>query len=197
MTPRRLLLLGSVALLPVVAQAQRGARQPLLIPGKTTLFQRVILRPGATLHTQPRAAQGRPLPGFSVMHVYTRRDGWLEIGREADGRVEGWVREDRAVDWRHTMIGAFTNPAGRERTMFLRDADALRGLLASPNMTQDAVAMRATAGQAGSPVVALEPETYVDIQRNFYLLPILEAETVPRSDGRRVRMEEGFWWPAD
>lgn len=196
MTSRRFLLLATAAL-PVAAQAQRAARQPLLIPGKTTLFQRVIMRPGATLHAQPNAPQGRAVAGFTVAHVYARRDGWIEIGREADGRTEGWVREDRAIDWRHTMIGAFTNPAGRERTMFLRDADALRGLLAAPDMEQQAAALRAAAGQAGSPVIALEPETYIDIQRNFYLLPILEAETVQRRDGTQMRSLEVISAPAE
>ncbi len=196
MTSRRFLLLATAAL-PMAAQAQRAARQPLLIPGKTTLFQRVILRPGATLHAQPNAPQGQPVAGFTVAHVYTRRDGWIEIGREADGRTDGWVREDRAIDWRHTMIGAFTNPAGRERTMFLRDADALRGLLAAPDMERQATAMRATAGQAGSPVVALEPETFIDIQRNFYLLPILEAETIQRRDGTQMRALEVVSAPAE
>jgi serine/threonine-protein kinase PpkA len=168
-----------------------------LIPGKTTLFQRVILRPGATLHAQPGAAQGRPAAGFSVAHVYARRDGWIEIGREADGRVDGWVREDRAIDWRHAMVGAFTNPAGRERAMFLREAAGLRGLLTSPQMTQEAAALRAAAGQPGSPVLALEPETFIDIQRNFYLLPILEAETVQRRDGTQMRMLEVISAPAE
>lgn len=204
MTPRRLLLLASAALLPVTAAAQPDTRairptgrQPLLIPGKTTLYQRVILRPGATLHAQPGAAQGRPLAGFSVAHVYARRDGWIEIGREADGRVDGWVREERAIDWRHAMVGAFTNPAGRERAMFLREAAGLRGLLASPQMAQDAAALRAAAGQPGSPVLALEPETFIDIQRNFYLLPILEAETVQRRDGTQMRMLEVISAPAE
>lgn len=197
MTPRRLLLLGTAALLPLAAQAQRAARRPMLIPGKTTLFQRVILRPGATVHVQPNAPQSRPAAGFTVAHVYARRDGWLEIGREADGRTEGWVREDRAIDWRHTMVGAFTNPAGRERTMFLRDAPSLRTLLAAPDMAQQAVAMRASAGQAGSPVLALEPETFIDIQRNFYLLPILEAETVQRRDATQMRLLEVISAPAE
>jgi hypothetical protein len=202
MTPRRLLLLASAALLPQVAQAQQrgirpAPRQPLLIPGKTTLFQRVILRPGATLHAQPTAPQGRPVAGFTVAHVYARRDGWIEIGREADGAVDGWVREERAIDWRHTMVGAFTNPAGRERTMFLRDAATLRGLLAAPDMTQQAVALRATAGQPGSPVLALEPETFIDIQRNFYLLPILEAEAIQRRDGTQLRALEVISAPAE
>ena len=81
--------------------------------------------------------------------------------------------------------------------MFLRDATALRGLLASPSMTQDAVALRAAAGQPGSPVLALEPETFIDIQRNFYLLPILEAETIQRRDGTQMRMLEVISAPAE
>jgi hypothetical protein len=204
MMPRRPLLLATAALLPPPAEAQGpsrpirpAGRQPLLIPGKTTLFQRVILRPGATLHAEPGAAQGRPVPGFSVAHVYARRDGWIEIGREADGRTEGWVREERAIDWRHAMIGAFTNPAGRERVMFLRDAATLRGLLTAPDMVAEARRLRAMAGQPGSPVLALEPETFIDIQRNFYLLPILNAEIVQRRDGTQMRLLEVISAPAE
>lgn len=196
MTPRRLMLLATAAL-PLAARAQPVRRLPLLIPGKTTLFQRVILRPGATLHALPGAAQGRPIPGFSVAHVYARRDGWIEIGREADGRTEGWVREERAIEWRHAMVGAFTNQAGRERAMFLREAATMRGLLTSPEMAQEAARLRAAAGEPGSPVLALEPETFIDIQRNFYLLPILEAQTVQRRDGTQMRLLEVISAPAE
>jgi hypothetical protein len=190
-----LLLSLSLALLaPALAEAQPAApRQPLLIEGKRTLFQRVILRPGATLHAQPDAP-GRPAPGFAVYHVYARQGGWLEVGRDADGRTEGWVRADRAIDWRHAMVAAFTNPAGRERAMFVQDANTMRGLLTAPRPAEAAAALRTT---NAPPLLALEPESFVDISRNFYLLPILDAETVERPGLPPARILEVISAPAE
>lgn len=194
MIPRRPLV-AALMLAPRLVLAQTG-RQPLLIPGKQSLFQRVILRPGATLHTAPDGA-GRTAPGFAVLYVYGRRGEWLEVGRTSDGRVEGWVRAERAIEWRHTMVAAFTNPAGRERVMFFRDQPAVRMLLTSPRMAEEAANYRDGAGQPGSPVIALEPDRYVDIQRNFYLLPVLSAETVERRAGPPMRALEVISAPAE
>ncbi|MFM7691734.1 MAG: hypothetical protein ACKPAC_20105, partial [Alphaproteobacteria bacterium] len=80
------LVLGLFCIAPVVeASAQQAARQPLLMEGRSALFQRVILRPGARLAERPDAnAPAQPTPGFGVFYVYARQgsgaDAWLEIG---------------------------------------------------------------------------------------------------------------------
>ncbi|MCZ8150662.1 MAG: VWA domain-containing protein, partial [Roseomonas sp.] len=43
---------------------------------------------------------------------------------------------------------------------------------------------------AGFPVVAMEPATAIDIRRQFYLLPILQAEHIIFQDGREFRAVE-------
>lgn len=44
------------------------------MPGKKTLFQRVLSKPGAQLSGQPGAApSGAALPAFSVLYVYQRQ----------------------------------------------------------------------------------------------------------------------------
>jgi hypothetical protein len=200
MMRRILLLLATLALLPglAVAQAPTGQRRALLMEGKQTLTQKVLTRPGATLHATPGAAQSRPVPGFTLFHVYARQgsgaEAWIEVGRDAQGPTEGWMREERALPWAQTMVLAFTNPAGRERTMFFAESQAVRRVILARDMPAAAAeARRANDGR----LVALEPETFVDISRNFYLLPVLNAEEVENERGERMRLVEVASAPAE
>lgn len=185
-SPLRLLaLLMLVLVLPLSAHAQR---QPLTVPGKQSLFQRIITRPGAELAPQPGAA-GRQVPGFSVFYVYGRQGESIEVGDTADGRTAGFIKAEKAIDWRHTMVLAFTNPAGRDRAMFLRDEAVARPAWIAPDRAARGAAFRAAAqaGQQGD-VVALEPENWVDISREFYLLPILSATRLDPERGEPATM---------
>ena len=186
------LLILVVASWPAVAQS---SRRPLLIEGTTSLWQRIITRPGAVLAPRPgETARATAVPGFSVFYVYDRRDGWLEVGETANGRTQGWIAEERAIPWRHTMILAFTNPAGRDRAMFFRDAATVREAWAARDRAERAAAFRA--GGANGPVIALEPEAHVDITRNFYLLPVLSAELMEPELGPPARLLEVVSAPA-
>ncbi|MFZ9635236.1 MAG: VWA domain-containing protein, partial [Alphaproteobacteria bacterium] len=184
MKPMRLAAAAALAALALalaqpasIATAQE--RRPLLIEGKRNLYQRVIARPGATMTPEPRPGAGRPVPGFSVHYVYERRDGFLLVGEGSDGRVSGWMPAERAIDWKQTLVAAFTNPAGRERAMFLRDEETARRLWLAGSRAEDARRLREGANaNADGPVVALEPENHVDITRQFYLLPILSAARI-------------------
>ncbi len=196
MTLLRRALILLLALVPLAAEAQ--PRQPLLIEGTSTLYQRVITRPGAELAPRPgEVSRARPVPGFSVYYVYARRDGWIEVGEAAQGRTEGWIRETVAIPWRHTMVLAFTNPAGRDRAMFLRDEETVRTTWSAPDRAARAAQLRAAAaaGQDG-PVIALEPEVHVDITRNFYLLPVLSARMMEPEAGPSARLLEVISAPA-
>jgi serine/threonine-protein kinase PpkA len=163
------------------AWAADAPSQPLLMEGKRTLFQRVIVRPGATIFPDSQETGGKPVPGFTVFYVYERRgtgdQAWVQVGAAADGRTQGWIRGAKLIDWKHTIIAAFTNPAGRGRTLFFNERSDLQSLVRNPNAGPEAGRLRAdaVAGRSG-PVVSLEPEKYVDITRNFYLFPVLEAQ---------------------
>lgn len=189
-----LALLLAPALVAPPTEAQ-SARRPLLIEGTTSLWQRVITRPGAVLAPRPgETGVTRPVPAFSVLYVYDRREGWLEVGETANGRTLGWIAEERAIPWRHTMILALTNPAGRERAMFFRDAETVRQAWAARDRAARAAAFRAAG--ANGPVIALEPEVHVDITRNFYLLPVLSAEIMEPEHGAPARLLEVLSAPA-
>ena len=198
------LVLAVLCALPVTeGVAQQAARQPLLMEGRATLFQRVILRPGARLAERPDAnAPSQPTPGFGVFYVYARQgsgaDGWLELGAAQDGRTQGWVRAERTMDWKQTMVLAFNNPAGRDRAMFFRDAETPRALwLNTRGGAAEATRLREAArANTDGPVIALEPENFIDITRQFYLLPILSAQRIENESAHEARLLEVVSAPA-
>jgi len=206
MIGRRLLVLGTVLgrVAPAIAQPAPPAgngRTPLLVPGKKSLYQRVITRPGATMTSGPGTENAQPIPAFAVYYVYRREGGdsaWIEVGSAADGRTQGWVPAAKTIDWRHTMIGAFTNPAGRQPVLFMDSATDARRLIldANASATVEALRRQVAAGNPG-PVVALEPNRWVDITHSFYLLPILGAELIERDVGPPVRLLEVISVPAE
>lgn len=205
MTRRTTAALLALLLLGGPAQAQTPpARAPLLMPGKQSLYQRVIARPGATLSAAADGAGARPMPGFTVFYVYGRPAGGtrIEVGRAADGRAEGWLEDAKAIDWKHTMVAAFTNPAGRQPLLFLRTERDERLLMMDVQAGQKANALRAAALAAGpggdpGPVLAIEPQRVVDFSRNFYLMPILSAERIEREFGPPLRLLEVISAPAE
>ena len=165
---------------------------PLLMPGKKTLSQRVLTRPGATLADQPG---GRPRGGagprpFDLFYVFDRRTAaggeWLHIGASRIGPVSGWLPAERTIPWKQTIVVAFSNRAGRERSLLFRDHAAIERLMGD---AKGAAALRERAARAAlrpdDPVVAIEPDRYIDIHKQFYLLPILDRRMVSR-DGRDV-----------
>jgi serine/threonine-protein kinase PpkA len=187
-----LALLLAALLLPAAPAAQE--RRPLLIEGKRTLFQRVLTRPGAVARAAPEAGASvtlGELTPFSLFYVYARQDsggeGWLEVGRSLDGTTQGWLRAREAIDWKQTIVVGFANPAGRERTLLFDSRDKLVDLLEAEFLLTRSEELRAAAIAGALPpdsgVVSIEPESHIDITRQFYLLPILEAERVWLASG--------------
>lgn len=181
---------------PAMAQA----RKPKLIPGKTTLYERVLTRPGASVAQGVGEPGETPLDPFTPLFVYERYpvDGggktYLEVGPDQHGTVIGFLPETETVPWRHALTLAFTERVGRERTLFLSTDEALRQWIASPDLKPDAAAARQAIDKKtlppGSPVVSIEPVEHVDFEKNFYMLPVLRAESVRMPNRRRGNIVE-------
>lgn len=185
----------AVLVFMLVPQSDVHAQQvPLLMEGKTTLFQRVLVRPGTPLVDQPgnsAPANAEPLPPLTLMHVYKRVDyknrEWLEVGHGSRGPTDGWIAADRAIDWDQSLILAFTSPANRERSLLFRQKETLVSLIESENVGNEARGYRSTATSGEVPdnyaVSAVEPAEDIDIKENFYLLPILQHDEAFFEDG--------------
>ena len=182
---------GAPLCLHAPAHAQRT---PLIMEGKTTLYQRVLSRPGTPLVEDPGAeadANAEPLPPLTPLYVFNRVEmngrTWLEVGRANQSPTDGWVNADRTIPWRQAMTLSFTNPAGREPTLFFRGYDPLVEVVEGPSPGSDAAGLRSTvaSGEVPSdfPVVSVEPDTHIDLSENFYLLPILDHDEAYFEDG--------------
>ncbi|MDH0637242.1 VWA domain-containing protein [Pseudomonas sp. GD03860] len=180
----------AISLSPVV----QAADQPLLQAGKKTLFQRVLTTPSCKLGSAAGDAAGTAQPAFSRFYVYERStvgtQEWLRVGPDTQGKSIGWLPGDCTVEWKMQLTLAFTNPANRNRLMFFKERSQLEGILDAPDPVSQVAPLRAKLKQgADAPgVLAQEPEYFVDLQKNFYLLPVLSGEEVMTEEGFRTRI---------
>ena len=195
MIPRTVLPI--IALVGVMVTPVHGQdRTPLLIPGKTTLYQKVLTRPGAALAEGPGAPGTEPLLPFTVLYVYERYpvDGggptYLELGPDTKGGIAGFLQESHTVSWEHALVLAFTDRTNRDRVLFFAEEEKFDTWLKDPDLGARAAEAREAARQrslpADSPVISMEPEASVDFSSQFYMLPVLEAKPKRLAKRRRA-----------
>ncbi|MGC6407739.1 vWA domain-containing protein [Bisgaard Taxon 45] len=175
-------------LLPLSLNAL-AEQKPLLQEGKTTLYQRVLSTPSCELLESQQATSGKKIPAFSRYYVYKRENqtgkSMLQVGPDTFGKTVGWLDESCAVPWQMQMTLVFTNPAEREPLLFFKDRAALDQVINAEDPVQvvNPIRQALTANKAHPAVLAQEPSEFVDFQKNFYLLPILQGEEVMNAKG--------------
>ncbi|WP_156354958.1 vWA domain-containing protein [Pseudomonas endophytica] len=168
--------------------------KPLIQEGKKTLFQRVLTTPGCKLSTAAGGDAGVAQPTFSRFYVYERAQvanaQWLKVGPDSYGKTVGWLPAACTTDWKMQLTLAFTNPANRDRLMFFKDRATLEGILDAPDPVSKVAPLRAKLkqGTLAPGVLAQEPEYFVDLHKQFYLLPVLSGEEVMTEEGFRTRL---------
>ncbi|MBJ9977396.1 protein kinase [Pseudomonas sp. S75] len=177
---------------PPLVQAPSDDNRPLLMPGKKTLFQRVLTKPGARLSDAPGGAAGDALPAFSVLYVYQRKDvdgqAWVQVGAASDGQREGWLAAEQTSDWKQSLVLKFTERSGRAPVMFLRKPDDVQQLLDDSNRAR-AQLLDAQNDPAKAPeVLALEPTASAVPQQQFYLMPIFDYRESFDADGQPAQL---------
>ena len=184
-----LAVLGVVLTQPVSAQTR-----PLLQEGKKSLYQRVLTTPDCNLYASAAGPSGKPVPAFSRFYVYERRTvgnlGWVRVGPDTQGKTAGWLPQNCTVDWKMQLTLAFTNPAGRGPVLFFENRKKLEELVDAPS-PRDAIKPLLDQierdGKAPG-ILAREPELAVLQQKNFYLLPIFEAQELYTQAGEPLRV---------
>lgn len=167
---------------------------PLLQEGKKTLHQRVLTTPGCQLVKAAGGAAGTEQPAFTRFYVYERKDQagkeWLKVGPDQFDTTTGWLDKACTVEWKAQMALAFTNPAGRDRVIFFEDRKPLEAIVDAIDPVEKMAPLRKKLHDSGQAegVAALEPELFVDLSNNFYLLPILSGEEVMSEQGFRLRL---------
>jgi hypothetical protein len=119
------------------------------------------------------------------LYVYAREQGaeaeWLQVGTDRFGTIIGWLPAPRTLEWHQGLTVVFRDPAGHDRSLLFRDRGALKTLVETRDLaTYEKLYAQAESGilPNQSPVIAMQPAGHVDIQENFYLVPIRAHEDV-------------------
>jgi serine/threonine-protein kinase PpkA len=174
---------------PVMVEVKR---RPIMIEGKTFLPLRVLARPFSNIYKEQDPAKGtveENVPTFQAYYVYTRPEvkatgteitGWYEVGSDNRGTVLGWMRAEDVLEWKQNMSLAYTHPEGRKPVLLFEQREAVLDLVKAPSDQRKQraealyAAIQAKNLPADFPVRSVEPNGYIDISSQFYLLPILE-----------------------
>ncbi|MGG2398340.1 protein kinase domain-containing protein [Pseudomonas sp. SH1-B] len=174
------------------ADTGEAGEHPLLMPGKQTLYQRILAKPGAQLLDAPGAAQGEALPAFSVLYVYARHQqygqDWLQVGAASDGRVQGWVAAEQAADWKQSLVLKFTERSGRAPVQFMQQASDVERLIDHVSLAREQLLQAQNQPEQVPQVVALEPTASAVPADQFYLMPIFDFRETFDSEGQPVQL---------
>ena len=177
-----------IALMPLLAPAAEpvnGSDKPLLIEGKHNLYQRVLAAPDARLAVEPGGEGRTEVVPFTSFYVYARQKHsgteWVEVGTDRYGNRTGWLPAASTLEWNHGLTAAFRDPTGHDRVLLFKDRDSLRRLVQARDMSQYKSLYKQAQQEVlspDSPVVAIQPPGFIDIQKDFYLVPIRQYEDI-------------------
>ncbi len=188
-----LLSLVSLICLGLIGKDIYAAQQskPLLIPGKRTLYQKVITHPGTKLYAfagDSAQVLKKWVKPFTVFYVYQRSvvggKPWLEIGLSSTEGAVGWIKESKTSEWNQALTLVFTERTGRQPALFFKNMELLQEVAASASPGERAaeLALQFAEIQSGDlsrlakfPVTAIEPPEEAVAKERFYLMPIFQA----------------------
>ncbi|MDR2198806.1 MAG: VWA domain-containing protein [Deltaproteobacteria bacterium] len=183
-----LLIAGALVLFS--ASGLFAQKKPLLVEGKSSIYQRLVTHPGATPLSGPGGAEvGQPLLTFTVLYVYDMKfEGggrWYQVGADSKGTNLFWLNFEQVTLWNNNMTVMFAEKSGRPQpVLFFKTGDYLRELVTKPGIggiLEGLTADFTKYFESGSPppddfpVLAKEPgdEEGAVSAENFYLMPIL------------------------
>ncbi|AGA34179.1 Serine/threonine protein kinase PpkA [Thioalkalivibrio nitratireducens DSM 14787] len=182
------------------------AEGQVCIEEATQLPLRVLPRPFSHVYADrnadPAGIRIANVPSFHPLYVFERQDldlsdaadpaGWYRVGRTR-AEADGWMQARDVLEWRQALLVSYTHPGGpiegRNPVLMFRDYRDLAGLVDDFDMAGRARALYRAIddGDAPEQVVSMEPQRFVDITRQFYVLPILEWEQT-QIDGDDARL---------
>lgn len=186
------LLVATTATLATSSVAIAADEQPLLMEGKTTLYQRVLSTPDCKLQPLDGAGAGITVPAFSQYYVYADEESRYKVGTNATGKVVGYLDKSCVVPWKQQLAMLFTNPANRNRALVFEQESTLDRIIDQDDGEQYYQQLYQQVEDQGHAegVISIEPKEYIDYQKNFYLLPILQSEESMFPDGSYVYKHE-------
>ncbi|MDY0222613.1 MAG: vWA domain-containing protein [Desulfobacterium sp.] len=165
----------------------------LCIEAVTQLPLRILPRPFSSIYRDATASEDgivlANVPAFRPLYVFERQNldlslasdprGWYKVGRSKT-EPEGWMQAKDVLEWRQALLVSYTHPGnpleGRSPVLMFNNRAALETVVDDMDMAGKAKGIyeAINAGNIPDTVVSMEPQRFVDITRNFYVLPILQ-----------------------
>jgi len=190
-TPMLILFYLAVILTVDHEPARADSRRALLMPGKKTLYQRVITHPGAHLYEGASTASAvrkgwiRPFTAYYVFGTaQTDATLWLEVGLASSGTPDGWIEAGKTSPWLQALTLKFTERTGRQPVLFFKEMVDLEAVAADRDPAgryldlMDRFAGFQSGGSQDAsafPLVAMEPKWEAVSRDQFYLMPIFKS----------------------
>ena len=174
---------------PLLAQDK-----PLLMDGKDTLFQRVLIRDATARYDAPDGTAGEAVAPLTPLFVYGRDNAWVQVGFEDEGEGLFWVPEASTTAWNQNIVATFEASENIDRLLFFADTDPIYDLLEleTPGLRAQEYREEAEAAESGGTpseaVVALGPRRVVDQRDNLYVMPIIDFEEEVFDSGAFVNL---------
>lgn len=176
--------------------AAQDAAAPLVMEGKKTLLQRVLVRQSGPVYATPDGAPGAAVEPLAQFYVYAREGDWVQVAKGTDGTGRFWLPAASVVDWNQNIVAALEAAPGLGRALFFSDLDTAYSVVEAEAPGEEASRLRAEAeaaeanGTASDSIVALGPREAIDQRRNLHVLPILNAEEAIFENGTFVNLLE-------
>jgi serine/threonine-protein kinase PpkA len=172
-------------------EATNADGRPLSMPGHDGLFQRVLVKPGATLVNAPGATDGVALQTFDILYVFGAKPGWRQVGRAIETGAEGWVAEGSVQSWNVMLAMRYAPQGARNPVLFFRDELSVKGLLLGPDPagTVTELVQAIADGKDDPRLLAIEDQS-VDWRTRPYVMPILRTVPFNSADGRVIQLAE-------
>jgi hypothetical protein len=113
------------------------------------------------------------------------------VGTQTHGATDGWIETSQVIPWKQALTVAFQEPLGHDRVLLFKDRESLKELVSANDLVAYHRLYReaeANTVPGDSPVVAIQPKAHVNIQEDFYLVPILQHEDVYLGDQQAMML---------
>ena len=168
----------------------------------THLPLRVLPRPFSNLYKSQKDSPDEiiksNLPEFRPLFVRKREGvsfddptnptGWYEVMARVNAPGIGWMRAKDVMEWRNLLIVAYTHPGTKEnrrqQLLMFEDLNELKKAVESDKRPEAFKAMleQIKGGQVPKGVISAEPKRFLDIDQQFYILPVLQFEMLEAFD---------------
>lgn len=175
------------------AAKSTNLKTPLLMEGKSTLYQRVLTTPSCKLFKDEKlSGNGEVVNTFTQYYVYEDLNDVYHVGSNSTGKLEGYISKSCVVPWKQQLALLFTNNANRERALIFDNEQSLDAIIDNKDGPEQYKKLldEVVVGKHADHVISIEPREFVDYQKNFYLLPILNSVESIYPDGSYVWKHE-------